>query len=64
MIVSVLCLFLAVPWVSLHCVIVVFPDHTQWRSQNAEKVTHINGRLLDQAMIIFNYIPFRNGNFS
>ena len=23
----------------------------QWRSQNAQKVTHINGRLLDQAII-------------
>ena len=26
--VYVLCLFLAVPWVCLQCVIVVFPDHT------------------------------------
>ena len=24
-----LCLFLAVPWVGIQCVIVVFPDHTQ-----------------------------------
>ena len=22
------------------------------------------GRLLDQAMILFNYVPFQNGNFS
>ena len=36
----------------------------QWRSQNAEKVTHIKGRLLDQAVILFNCIPFQNGNFS
>ena len=26
--VNVLWLFLMVPWVGLHCVIVVFPDHT------------------------------------
>ena len=36
----------------------------QWRSQNAEKVTHIKGRLLYQAMILYSYIPFQNGNFS
>ena len=36
----------------------------QWRSQNAEKVTHIKGRLLYQAMILYNYVPFQNGNFS
>ena len=36
----------------------------QWRSQNAEKVTRIKGRLLYQAMILFNYAPFQNGNFS
>ena len=26
--INVLVLFLTVPWVGLHCVIVVFPDHT------------------------------------
>ena len=36
----------------------------QWRTQNAKKVTHIKGRLLDQAMILFNCIPFINGKFS
>ena len=36
----------------------------QWRSQNAEKVTHIKGRLLDQAVILFNCVPFQKGNFS
>ena len=30
----------------------------QWRSKNAEKVTHIKGRLLYQAMILYNYVPF------
>ena len=25
-------------------------DPSQWRSQNAEKVTHINGRLQDQEL--------------
>ena len=33
-------------------------------SQNAEKVTHINRRLLDQATILFKCTPFQNGNFS
>ena len=33
----------------------------QRRSQNAEKTTHIKGRLLDQAMILFNCIPFQMG---
>ena len=35
-----------------------------WRGQNAEKGMHIKGRLLDQAMILFNYVPFQNENFS
>ena len=30
----------------------------QWRSKNAEKVTHIKGRLLDQAVVLFNRVPF------
>ena len=30
----------------------------------SDKVTHIKGRLLDQAVILFNCIPFQNGNFS
>ena len=30
--------------------------HCQWLSQNAEKVTLIKWRLLDQAMILFNCI--------
>ena len=38
--------------------------YCQWRSQNAEKDTHTKGRLLDQAMILFNCVPFQNGNFS
>ena len=33
-------------------------------SQNTETVAHIKGRILDQAMILFNCIPFQNGNFS
>ena len=36
----------------------------QWRSKNTEKVTHIKGRLLDQAVILFNCVLFLNGNFS
>ena len=33
----------------------------QWRSQNAEKVTHIKWRLLDQAVVLFNCVPFQIG---
>ena len=36
----------------------------QWRSQNAEKVIRIKGRLLDQAMILSNCAPFQNVNVS
>ena len=39
-------------------------NKNQRRSQNAEKVMHIKGRLLEQAMILYNYVPFQNGNFS
>ena len=39
-------------------------SYGQWRSQKAEKAMHIKGRLLDQAVIQFNCIPFHNGNFS
>ena len=39
-------------------------ETSQLHSQNAEKFTHIKGRLLDQAMILFNCVPFQNGNFS
>ena len=42
----------------------LWPAIDQWRSQNAKKVTEINGRLLDQAMSLFNCAPFQNGNFS
>ena len=37
-----------------------FPS--QRRSQNAEKFMHIKGRLLDQAMILFNCIPLHMGS--
>ena len=33
----------------------------QWRSQNAEKVTYIKGRLLYQAAILFNCVLFIMG---
>ena len=40
--------------------------HCLWqvRSQNAEKVTHIKGKLLDQAVILLICILFQIGNFS
>ena len=34
----------------------------QLRSQDAEKVMHIKGILLDESMILFNSVPFHNGN--
>ena len=34
----------------------------QWRSQNAEKIAHIKGRLLDQAVVFFNCVPFQMRN--
>ena len=37
------------------------PHEEQWRSQNAEKVTHINGRLLYQELILYNHVPFQIG---
>ena len=38
------------------------PQHDiQGRSQNAEIVTHIKGRLLDQAVILFKCVPLQNG---
>ena len=33
----------------------------QWRSQNAENIMDIKGRLLYQAMILYNYVPFQMG---
>ena len=36
----------------------------QWRSKSAEKITHIQGRLLEQAVILFNGVPFQSCNFS
>ena len=36
-------------------------DPLQWRGQNTEKVLHIKGRLLNQAVIIFNSLPFQMG---
>ena len=33
-------------------------SENQWRNQNAVKVTHIKGRLLDQAVILFNGFSF------
>ena len=36
----------------------------QWRSKNSEKITHIKGRQLEQAVTLFNCAPFQNRNFS
>ena len=33
----------------------------QWRSQNAEKITHIKVRLLYQVLILYNDVPFQIG---
>ena len=36
----------------------------QRRSRNADKVTHINGSLLERAVILINYVPFQNRHIS
>ena len=36
---------------------------SQWRSQNAKSYTH-QRKLLDQAVILSNCVPFQNENFS
>ena len=49
------------------CVIFSAYNHilqTQWRSQSAEIVAHIKVRLLGQAVVRLNCVPFQNGNFS
>ena len=52
------------PNVLLLCQIFRLQSSTkQWRSQNTAKATHIKGRLLDQAVILFNCVPFWNENF-
>ena len=33
-------------------------------ARTLKKVEHIKGRLLDQAVILFNYLPFQNGDCS
>ena len=43
--------------------LIIHITYNQWRSQDAEKVTHIKGRLLDQAAILFNCVPFQ-GKFA
>ena len=35
------------------------PLSTQLRGQNAEKVMHIKGRLLDRAVVLINCVPFK-----
>ena len=42
----------------------IFMAVQQLRNQSAEKVTHVKERLLDQAVLLFNCIPFLLGNFS
>ena len=34
------------------------PPAYQWCSQNVKKIRHIKGRLLDQAVVLFNCFPF------
>ena len=38
-------------------------NRVQWRIQTAEKVTHIKGRLLYQAMILYKIRPFSKWEF-
>ena len=48
-----------------NCIEVVdYIDYCHWRSQNTEQVSHIKGRLLGQAVILINCVPFQIENFS
>ena len=51
--------------ITLHALFVSIVTIKKWRSQKAEKVTHIKGRILGQGMLIFNCVPFqyRGGEF-
>ena len=58
-------LFLAVPWVGLQFVIVVFPDYNHLRfsgkylSQNREFISHILLRLYNEILlIVFFFVSF------
>ena len=42
----------------------VIIDSGMARYENAEKATHIKGKLLYQAVILFNSVPFQNGKIS
>ena len=59
---------MARPWINPDTEEIIASFHywymAQWRGQNFEKGTHFKGRLLYQAMDLYNYVPFRNGNFS
>ena len=48
-------------WETLSLFVCALIHLSQRRNQNAEKVTHIKGRQLDQAMILFNCAPFQMG---
>ena len=41
----------------------LFMKLLHWRSQNAEKVMHIKGRLLDLAVILFHCVLFKMGTY-
>ena len=38
---------------------IIWESCSIWRSQNDKNVTHIKGRLQDQANILFNCVPFQ-----
>ena len=40
---------------------IMSPVSNNGRSQDAEQVTHIREKLLDQTMILFNSVPFQMG---
>ena len=40
---------------------VLLKDIKQWRSHSVENVMHMKGRLLYQAMILYNYVPLQMG---
>ena len=54
-----MCLLLFLPCLAICLDLFLFT--IQWRSQNAEKVTHIKGSLHGQAVILFNRSLFKMG---
>ena len=54
--VSVLLLFLTMPWVGLQRVVVVFPDHTRLCFISLEKLFNLHGHYKSKSITILSYV--------